>query len=372
MAAPLKHGLGQPAIARPARNIERAWPAFDSKGFTASSMGGLARLELKPRASHVAAQLATFLPRDYARALVIVVRASETWDRGDEGDPLRGFAAWPLFDFIEHHGTGDFTRSMAALRSMTHLFSAEFAVRPFIARYPARAFAVLRRWTKDDSEHVRRLASEGARPRLPWARRVPALIDDPSPVLAVLDRLKDDPALYVRRSVANNLSDIAKDHPDRVLDVCETWLDGASEERRWIVQHATRTLVKSGHPSVWALLGFTRRPQVAVSKIAVSPRRVRVGDDISFTFHLASTGRAGQRLVVDYAIHFVKASGASRPKVFKFKVVKVAPRQVIRLSCRYSFRKISTRAHYPGLHAIEVLVNGNVEGRAEFRLIPAR
>ena len=335
-------------------------------------MRGLARLELKPRVGHIAAQLATFLPRDYGKALAIVVRASERWDRGDDGDPLRGFAAWPLFHFIEHHGTGDFTCSMAALRSMTHLFSAEFAIRPFIARYPERAFAELRRWTTDDSEHVRRLASEGARPRLPWATRVPALIDDPGPVLALLDRLKDDSALYVRRSVANNLNDIAKDHSDRVLDLCEAWLDGASEERRWIVRHATRTLVKAGHPRVWALLGFTRRPQVAVSEIAVSPRRVRVGADVSFTFQLTSTARVGQRLVVDYAIHFVKASGVGRPKVFKLNVVKVAPRQVTTLSCRHSFRNISTRTYYPGLHSIEVLVNGNVEGRAEFALIPAR
>jgi 3-methyladenine DNA glycosylase AlkC len=232
--------------------------------------------------------------------------------------------------------------------------------------------AVLRRWTKDDSEHVRRLASEGARSRLPWATRVPALIEDPGPVLTVLDRLKDDPALYVRRSVANNLNDIAKDHPDRVLDVCETWLHGASEERRWIVQHATRTLVKSGHPRVWALLGFTRRPHVEVSKIAVSPRRVRVGDEVSFSFHLTSTARVGQHLVVDYAVWFVKASGASSRKVFKLRVVKITPRQVMRLSCRHSFRKISIRTYYQGQHAMEILVNGNVEGRAEFALSPAR
>ncbi len=335
-------------------------------------MRGLDRLELKPRVGHIASQLATFLPRDYRTALAIVVRASERWDRGDEDDPLRGFAAWPLFHFIEHYGTEDFTRSMAALRSMTHLFSAEFAIRPFIALYPKRAFAELGRWTKDASEHVRRLASEGARPRLPWATRVPALIDDPSPVLALLDRLKDDPALYVRRSVANNLNDIAKDHPDRVLDQCEAWLDGASQERRWIVGHATRTLVKSGHPGVWGLLGFTPRPQVAGSEIAVSPGRVRMGDDVSFTFQLTSTAPVSQRLVVDYAIHFVKASGARRPKVFKLKVVTVAPRQVTALSCRHSFRKISTRTYYPGVHAIEVLVNGNVEGRAEFTLMPER
>ena len=335
MAAPLKHGLSRPAVARLARNIKRAWPAFDSEGFSAASMRGLARLELKPRVGHIAAQLAVFLPPDYRKALAIVVRASRTWERGDDGDPLRGFAAWPLLDFIEHHGTGDFTRSMAALRSMTHLFSAEFAVRPFIARYPERAFAEFLRWTRDDSEHVRRLASEGPRPRLPWATRVPALIKDPGPVLIVLDRLKDDPAPYVRRSVANNLNDIAKDHPDRVLDVCEAWLEGASLERRWIVRHATRTLVKSGHPRVWALLGCTSRPQVEVSRIAVSPKRVRVGDEVSFSFDLASTARAGQRLVVDYGVWFVKASGASSRKVFKLKVVKIAPREVMSLSCRH-------------------------------------
>jgi len=368
MAPPLKNGLGRPAISRLAGNVKRAWPAFDSDGFVATATRDLRRLELKQRVGHVADALATYLPDDYPESLEIIVRASETWDRGNENDPLRGFAAWPLFHFIEHQGVADFERSMAALRSITHLFSAEFAVRAFIARYPERAFAELSRWTEHVSDHVRRLVSEGTRPRLPWATRIPSLIDDPAPVLALLERLKDDRALYVRRSVANNLNDIAKDHPERVMDICEMWAERAPANRRWIIERATRTLVKEGHPRVWGLLGFTRRPRLAVSDLRLDAERISIGDDLSFQLEITSTARSGQRLAVDYAVHFIKANGKTRPKVFKLKVLELEPGRVARVSKRHSFRPISTRTYYPGRHAIEVLINGVAYARADFEL----
>ncbi|HGG57748.1 MAG TPA: DNA alkylation repair protein, partial [Nannocystis exedens] len=328
----------------------------------------LDRLELKERVTKVAATLARFLPKNYPDAVKIIVQAGKTWDPGEAGDPLRGFAAWPLFDFIAERGIGDLRRSMAALRSITHLFSAEFAVRPFILRYPKRAFAELTKWTRHRDEHVRRLASEGTRPRLPWATRIQPLIDDPSPVLALLEHLKDDPAAYVRRSVANNLNDIAKDHPELVIDLCEAWLEGASTERRWIVERATRTLVKAGHPRVWGLLGFTKRPKVAVSPLRLSCRRVSIGDDLSLRLTISSEARSRQRLAVDYRVYFMKAKGEQRPKVFKLKVLELAAAEVIEISKRHSFRRISTRKYYPGRHAIELLVNGEARGRAEFEL----
>lgn len=368
MAPPLKLGLARPAIERLGRSVERAHSSFDRVGFVDAALRGLDELELKERVAHVAEVLGAHLPDDYSEALEVVVRAGETFDRGDEDDPLRGFAAWPLFDFIERRGPHDFDRSMAALRSITHLFSAEFAVRPFIARYPEPAFAELARWAEHDSEHVRRLVSEGTRSRLPWATKVEALVDDPGPTLALLEMLKDDPALYVRRSVANNLNDIAKDHPDLVVDVCEAWREGASKERRWVIERATRTLVKAGHPRVWGLLGFTRRPSVEVSPIVIEPRTVRLGDELEFGFELTSTKKSKQRLAVDYAVHFVKANGKQRPKVFKLKVLDLAPGQGVELSRRQSFRPISTRKYYPGRHAVEVLVNGQAYARAEFEL----
>lgn len=368
MAAPLKDGLGRAAVARLARNIRAAWPGFDDRRFVSAALKGIADLELKQRVSHVAGVLAELLPPDYPDALQVVVHAGEVWEPGDASDPLDGFAAWPLFRFIEDRGTGDFVRSMAALRSITHLFTAEFAVRPFLERYPKRAFRELARWTSDPSEHVRRLVSESTRPRLPWAPRIPALVDDPTPVLALLERLKDDPALYVRRSVANSLNDISKDHPDRVVEVCRAWARDRTAARKWILGHATRTLVKKGHPGVWGLLGVTQRPRLARASVALGSDRVRVGEDLTFAVEIASAARGKQRLVVDYAVHFVKSNGKRAPKVFKLRVVELEPREVLRVTKRHSFRRISTRKYYPGPHAIELLVNGVSRASAEFEL----
>ncbi len=364
----MKEGINRLAVSRLAANLKRACDSFECDAFVAAATLDLERLELKERVRKVADTLAEFLPSDYPAAAKIIVRAGETWDRGEAGDPLRGFAAWPLFDFIAERGIADFRRSMAALRSITHLFSAEFAVRPFIARYPAQAFAELTKWTRHRDEHVRRLASEGARPRLPWATRLQPLIDDPAPVVALLEHLKDDSAAYVRRSVANNLNDIAKDHPELVIDLCEAWLEGASAERRWIVERATRTLVKAGHPRVWGLLGFTKRPKVVVSPLVLSSKRVSVGDDLSLCFKITSEARTSQRLAVDYRVHFMKANGEQRPKVFKLKVLELAAKQVVEISKSQSFRRISTRKYYPGRHAIELLVNGEARAKAEFEL----
>jgi len=368
MPEPLKNGLNEAAISRLADNLHRVWPALDRDGLIRGSMKGLDALELKGRIAHVSDQLAAFLPDDWTETLAVVVSSAATWDSGDPEDPYRGFAAWPLFDLIERHGVDDFEGSMGALREITHLFSAEFAVRPFLARYPEPAFAKLTEWARDDREHVRRLASEGCRPRLPWATRIPALIDNPTPVIAILELLKDDPELYVRRSVANNLNDIAKDHPDRVIDTCERWLEGASKERKWIVGHATRTLVKAGHPRIWGLLGFEKEPKLEVSEITLDSDGYAIGDRLTLEVGLTSTATSEQRLAVDYAIHFVKANGKTRPKVFKLKVLTLSAGEVVTLTSRQSLKQMSTRTHHPGRHQIDILVNGEVRSQVWFDL----
>jgi len=368
----LKHGLGRSAVERLARNIERASSAFDRKAFVAASVRGLDGLELKQRVAHVAEALATHLPESYVKALAVIVRSEKSWDRGDADDPYRGFAAWPLFHFIETQGQGHLERSMDALRGLTHLFTGEFAIRPFLLGAPEDALRVLHSWCEHPSDQVRRLVSEGTRPRLPWAGRLPAFQKDPTPVLALLERLKDDPSEYVRRSVANNLNDIGKDHPGRVVDVCAGWAEGASPERMWIIRRATRSLVKAGHPGVWKLLGVSERVSVEVSEVRVVPRRVPLGGDVAFSFAIQSTSKRAQKVVVDFAVHYVKSNGETRPKVFKLKVVDLAPAQSLTLSKRISFRAISTRRYYPGKHRIEVLVNGASHGAAEFQLIAPR
>ncbi|MGD8347419.1 MAG: hypothetical protein PVI83_09230, partial [Lysobacterales bacterium] len=251
----MKHGLGRPAIERIAAALSAVVPGFDAKAFTSQALDGLDALELKGRVRHVMAAMHDVLPKEFRQAADCLEKVGQSWMEGDPDDPLRGFAAWPVIDYVGEYGLEEPERALETLRRLTPLFSAEFAIRGFIIRYPELAYARLEAWTEDADEHVRRLVSEGARPRLPWGQRLQEAVKDPSRGLALLERLKDDPSEYVRRSVANHLNDVSKDHPDHVVAVCRDWLQGAGPERRRLVRHATRTLVKQGHPEVFGLLG---------------------------------------------------------------------------------------------------------------------
>lgn len=368
MAEPLKNGLARSALVRLAKNLKTAAPRFEERRFVHACLQDLEPLELKERVAHVAAQLPDFLPASYPAALKIILRSIPTWDGGDEEDPLRGFAAWPLFQFVEDQGRKDFTASMDALAELTHLFTAEFAVRAFIAEDRERAMKIIAGWAVHPSDQVRRLASEACRPHLPWARKLPALVEYPEDGLGILEELKDDPSEYVRRSVGNHLNDVAKDHADLVIDLCEKWKAKASAERAWIIDRATRTLVKDGHPRVWTLLGFTQKPKIQCSPLSLASPHLKLGGELSFNFSIKSLAGRKQKLAVDYAVHFKKANGSSRPKVFKLKVVSLAPGKELQLNKRQTIKAISTRKYYPGTHELEILINGQTAARATFEL----
>lgn len=368
MAEALKHGLARPALVRLAKNLKRAEPSFQDRKFISACLRGLEPLELKERVVHIASVMARFLPANYPDALSLLLRAASNWDGGDENDALRGFAAWPLFQFIEDRGRDDLPASMNALAELTHLFTAEFAVRVFLADDRKRSFKLMMRWASDPSDQVRRLASEGCRPRLPWASKVPSLIEQPEDGLRILEKLKDDPSEYVRRSVGNHLNDVAKDHPHLVLDLCERWQKNASPERRWIIERATRTLVKDGHPRVWKLLGFSPKPKIRCDAFKLAPRKLELGGELSLNFAIESLAPVPQKLAIDYAIHFMKADGKTRAKVFKLKVLTLAPRERVQLSKRQPLKKISTRKYYSGAHEVELVINGQSTARAGFHL----
>jgi len=364
----MKDGLNRAAIERIGRNLERASLDFDATAFTKRVMNGLDDLELKERVVHTTKILRDALPEDYLEALEVLLRASEVWDSGQEGDALRGFAAWPVLEFISMYGLEHFQRSMQGLRRMTRLFTAEFAIRPFVIQAQEEVFALLHEWVKDPDPNVRRLVSEGIRPRLPWAPRLPALQKDPSPILPLLDALKDDPSLFVRRSVANNLNDIAKDNPDLVIETCKSWLENATAERLWIIRHATRTLIKEAHPGIWSLMGYTEKPQVEVTSLVLGADVVQIGEQLDFSCTLTSNADEVQSFVLDYAVHHVKANGKTRAKVFKLKNIKLKAGASIELHKKHSFRKITTRKYYSGIHTIELLVNGKSVAKQDFTL----
>jgi 3-methyladenine DNA glycosylase AlkC len=249
---------------------------------------------------------------------------------------------------------------MQAQHALTQRFTAEFSIRPFIERYERETLALLRTWARDPDVHVRRLVSEGTRPRLPWAGRLPRFQRDPSPVLALLELLKDDPELFVRRSVANNLNDIGKDHPDVLVDVARRWMENASPARQALVRHALRSLVKQGHPGALQVLGFGQRARIVIEDVAIVPARVASGGKVAVAFAVRSTARKVQRILVDFRVHFVKANGKPTPKVFKLRVVDLPPDGRLPLRKTVSLADLTTRRHYPGRHAVDVVVNGTV------------
>ncbi|MDF7823194.1 DNA alkylation repair protein [Pontiellaceae bacterium B12227] len=364
----MKDGLGEAAVQRIAASLSKAWKPFPADTFSAAALNGLEELELKERVQHLIQALHTVLPSDFPEAAAILIKIKPVWDRGNPDDNLAGFAAWPIVDYISEYGLGHPETSLAALKELTPLFSAEFAIRPFIINHFELTFQCLEKWTADPDEHVRRLASEGARPRLPWGQQLPQFIADPSPVFQLLENLKDDPSEYVRRSVANNLNDISKDHPQQVIAVCKRWKKGAGKNRDWIIRHATRSLVKTGHPKIFGLLGYTENPQLNFQSLEVFPLEIQLGEAIEFSFKLHSTHAEPQSIVIDYAIHHVKASGKTAPKVFKFRTLEIGPGETMELSKKHAIRPITTRKYYPGEHAVEILINGKTFGRVDFTL----
>lgn len=374
MADALKHLIDPALVRRMARHLQRAWPSFDRRRFERLGLDGLQALAMKARAMQLADAREATLPADFdAAAEVIEAALAPPWpdDQLGGGDPgrdgLEGWALWAVGEFVARRGLSRPKRALATLHALTQRFSAEFAIRPFIEAQPQLTLATLQRWTADPSSHVRRLCSEGSRPRLPWGRHLGALIDDPSPTLPILQALLDDPSPYVRRSVANHLNDIGKDHPARLADWVEARLHGATAQRRQLLAHACRSLVKQGDARVLAAFGHGARYR-GTAELRLGRTRVRLGELLPWTLTLHSTAKRRQKLLIDYAVHHVKADGARRPKIFKGWQLELAPGETRVLAKRHPFREISTRRYHAGQHALDLRVNGRVLAQAEFDL----
>ena len=358
MAEALKHFFDRPLVASIADALAGVHPGLDRRRFVADALRGLTELELLARGWHIADAIHRHLPEDFPTAARLLVASLGPELADSESFGMAPFRYLPHVCFVARYGIEHFEPSMQAQLELTKRFSAESSIRPFIERYPEQTYARLLLWAKHPNVHVRRLVSEGTRPRLPWAARLREYQRDPAPVIALLELLKDDPERYVQRSVANSLNDIGKDHPERLVEVCRAWHQGAGEGRRWVVKHALRSLVKRAHPGALELLGVGARPLVSVRGVALAPTRPRRGALLTVSFELASTGRATQTLLVDYAVHFVKANGARRAKVFKLRRLELPPRGRVQLEARVSLVDMTTRKHHAGRHAMDLLVNG--------------
>ncbi len=357
----LKDLIDLPSVAELAEAVATAQPDVDADAIVEQVFDGdWPDRELKQRIRHIAVVLHESLPPDYTEALAVLRRAAE-------GSGELGFTAMAFNDFVEAYGVEYPDVSLAALEQFTTLVSAEFAVRPFIERYPDLLFAQLLTWTRHEDWRVRRLASEGSRPRLPWGMGLRSLQDDPSPILPVLSALRHDPSEDVRRSVANSLNDISKDDPAVVVDLLAYWQDGSSQTDA-LTKHALRTLLKKGHPGALDLLGFSSEPAVVIRKARVVPLSVRIGGAVHLSFEVAAIGEAPQPLMIDFAVEFKNVSGTGSRKVFKGKVVELAGGDHVAMRRKISLRPMSTRAILAGPHFVEIQVNGRVLERLGFEV----
>ncbi len=362
----LKDFINDKLVTQIADRIAAVQPSFAAAAFIAAVVAELGGLELKARHRLIAAKLREYLPADYADALLVLLAMLQ--DEQVSPSKEAGLRLMSIPAFVEVYGLDHPRESLDAMPAITRVSSCEFALRPFLTAHPQATLARLHRWAKHEDEHVRRLASEGSRPRLPWAPPLRQFIVDPTPTLALLEQLKDDPSLYVRRSVANHLNDISKDHPGRVLELMEVWTPGASQARLWLINHALRTLVKRGDQRALAILGFGAA-DIALCGLELSPAVLQFGNALEFAFALENRGRAEAKLMIDFVMRFRKANGKTAPKVFKLKRTRLAPGETLSVSRKLAIHPISTRKYYAGRQRLEIQVNGRVLGGADFELV---
>ncbi|MBN2772707.1 MAG: DNA alkylation repair protein [Prolixibacteraceae bacterium] len=341
-----------------ADTIKKVYPPFNADGFIRSVCDSeWPDRELKEKMRHTTLCLHNFLPTIYQEAIDILLKIIPD---------VKGFEAIVLPDYVEVYGLNHWEISLPALGEFTKCGSSEFGIRPFLNKDLKSAMVFMNKWAENEDFKVRRFASEGCRPLLPWAAGVPALKKDPSLILPILEKLKDDPEEFVRKSVANNLNDISKSQPKTVLEICERW-QGHSDNTDWIIKHACRTLLKQGNKRAMMLFGFANPDKMKVENFKVSNATPKIGDDITFSFDLILETDKKQKVRIEYITHYVKANGKTSPKVFQIKEVELKP-GVHSVKKKHSFVNMSTRKHYPGEHTFEIVINGEKKDRISVHL----
>lgn len=343
-----------------AAQMKAVYPAFDARAFLIMAEDGLAQLSVMQRMARVGECLHAVLPLDYEASLDVLRALAPRLNSM--------FVSMFLPQYVARYGGHSFDLSLDALKFFTRFGSSEFAVRHFLRDDLERTLKVMHDWAADPDEHVRRLASEGSRPRLPWSFHLEPIQADPNLTAAILDVLNNDSSLYVRKSVANHLNDVTKRYPDWVLDRIEGW-PLQNPHTAWIARHALRSLIKQGDARALAVIGVGGKAHIELSDLQVTPAVIRLGEPVTLSFKVRSTLEQNQRLVIDYAIDYVKASGGTSAKVFKLKTFDLAAGACITLSRTQHIRELTTRRHYAGRHAVHLLVNGERLGSTAFEIL---
>ncbi|MBX2885032.1 MAG: hypothetical protein KTR32_34060 [Granulosicoccus sp.] len=364
---PFKNWFDKKAANLLASQFASAWSEFDQQKFVRLATRKLSALEFSDRVQQFSDALHAVLPEDTPQALDILIHSLPPV-LPDCDSTTDGWLQWPLGQFIADHGTDHLNESMAAMEELTQRFSAEFAIRPFVELYPDAVFERLMKLTQHPSPHVRRWCSEGVRSRLPWGKRLQFLCENPTPLWPILDALRSDEELYVRRSVANNLNDIAKDHPDLVIKRCRRWAKSNDVKMNWVIKHGLRSLIKAGNPAALAAIGY-REPRNLAVRFSIRPQKISVGDSVQLTAKLVSKHTRRQKLMIDYIVHYVRKNGTTNEKVFKWSTIELAAGAETATTKQHPMRETTVRALYPGTHKVEIQINGHRLGRARFKLL---
>jgi 3-methyladenine DNA glycosylase AlkC len=359
MADALKDMFNKQFFRELAIGFNKADKNFHPENFLKDITKGLEQLSLNERMRNTSVCLKKHLPQDYKKALRILLEVASQFKGG--------YRALLFPDFVGQYGHDHIALSLDALKVLTSYGSSEFAIREYLKRDLKGTLKVMYKWADDKNHHVRRLASEGSRPRLPWSFSIPQIMNEPELTRSILEKLKADNELYVRKSVANHLNDFSNSQTEWMLKVMSGW-DKSNVHTAWIIKHASRTLIKKGHSGSLAIFDFEKNAKVELKGLKLSSSKLKLGEQQNFSFDLISGKNKTQKLVVDYAIHYSKKSGELNRKVFKLKELQLKPAEKVRISKSQTFKDFSTRKHYEGKHVIEILVNGKSMGIKEFLL----
>jgi 3-methyladenine DNA glycosylase AlkC len=353
MAEPLKNNFNAQLVGRFGQEIKNHFDKFPLFDFQESVINEQweAR-ELKDRMRHLTLCIHERLNLTYKKAVDVLLKVAPKFG---------GFEAMTFPDFVEVFGLDEASISLETLKKLTKYSSSEFAIRPYIIKNPKKVMDTMFGWSKDENEHVRRLASEGCRPRLPWAMALPEFKKEPAYIIPILENMIHDESLYVRKSVANNLNDITKDNPQIALEFAKKWY-GKSNHANWIIKHGLRTLSKKGDPTALNILGFSGSPEIALINFKLSTENIKIGENISFEFGLENIAKKNAIVKVGFLVDYVKANGKTSKKIFHISEKSFEPSIVYKIKKKLSFKDLSTRKHYPGIHHISITINGNIIG----------
>jgi 3-methyladenine DNA glycosylase AlkC len=322
--------------------------------------------ELKQRMRHITTILKQHLSEDFNENVDTILKLILYLEQQGIKEKTIEFMCLP--DFIECYGVAHYNIAIKAMERLTQFTSCEFAVRPFIIKYQAKMMSQMQIWSKHAHPMVRRLATEGCRPRLPWAMAIPELKKDPSSIISILERLKNDNSETVRRSVANNLNDISKDHPKTVITLVKHW-QGQTKAKDWVIKNACRTLLKQGNLEIMPLFGFGSVKNIKVNKLTISNPKVRIGGALEFNFELENTNTSTSKIRLEYGIYYQKANGTLSKKVFKISEKEYPKYSKTSIHRKQSFKIITTRKFHLGRHQLSIILNGIEGEKIDFELI---